>query len=155
MTIEGSRRKPTSVMPNSSAKSAASDEGADTAHNIGTPAMAAFWTSSNDADPRRGVSSRASGNFSSRNAQPMTLSTALWRPTSSRNASKLPSRSKSPRRVKPARLLEDLLGFAQPGGKCGEERRRDLERVVVHVELRARSRPRRSTPCHRVHTSWS
>src|SRR5713101_5171245 len=40
----GSRRKPTSVIPTSSANSTASDDGADTAHRIAMPAAAAFCT---------------------------------------------------------------------------------------------------------------
>ena len=46
-----SRRKPTSVVPISSASSTASDDGADTAARIGTPAAAAFCTISKLSRP--------------------------------------------------------------------------------------------------------
>ena len=42
--IRPSRRKPTSVMPASSASSAASVLGADTAASMGMPAIHAFWS---------------------------------------------------------------------------------------------------------------
>ena len=45
------RRNPTSVTPCSSARSAASEDGAETAASTGAPAIAAFCTSSKDARP--------------------------------------------------------------------------------------------------------
>ena len=49
--MELPRRNPTRVRPASSASSAASDDGADTAARTGMPAVTAFWTSSNEARP--------------------------------------------------------------------------------------------------------
>ena len=91
MFIERPRRKPTSVMPASSAISTASDDGADTATRAGTPAITAFWVSSNEARPETMSTVPAAGTFRVSRAWPRTLSTALCRPTSSRTASRVPS----------------------------------------------------------------
>ncbi len=85
------RRKPTSVTPCSAASSTASEDGADTAASTGTPAIAAFCTSSNDARPDTISTVPPSGTRPSSNAQPVALSTALCRPTSSRTTSGSPS----------------------------------------------------------------
>src|SRR4051794_2864752 len=45
------REKPTSVSPASTARSTASDDGAETAASTGAPAVHAFCTSSNEARP--------------------------------------------------------------------------------------------------------
>ena len=91
-----SRTKPQSVMRRSSASSTASDDGAPTATRIGQPATDAFCTSSKDSRPLTQRSRLSSGSSPSRNAQPTTLSIALWRPTSSRTHSSSPSAVKSP-----------------------------------------------------------
>ena len=71
----------------STASSAARLDGALTAANTGMPAMAAFWTSSNDALPETCSTVPFSGSIPARKAQPTTLSTALCLPTSSRRHS--------------------------------------------------------------------
>ena len=57
----------------------------------GQPATAAFWTSSNESRPLTQRTGRASGRRPSRNARPITLSIALWRPTSSRAQTSSPA----------------------------------------------------------------
>src|SRR5262249_26879676 len=76
------RTQPQSVTPRSVASSIASDDGAPTAARIGHPATAAFCTSSNESRPLTHSTLAASGRRPSPNAQPTTLSMALWRPTS-------------------------------------------------------------------------
>ena len=85
--MESPRRKPTSVIPTSSANSAASDDGADTAASTGMPAISAFCASSKLARLETISTVPVRGRRSSFSAQPITLSTALWRPTSSRSTS--------------------------------------------------------------------
>src|SRR6185312_4265536 len=72
--MEEPRRNPTSVIPISPASSTASDDGADTAASTGTPAIAAFCTSSNDARPDTISTVPAAGTRFSSNAQPRVLS---------------------------------------------------------------------------------
>ncbi len=69
--------------------------GAETAQTIGTPAARHFWRISKLLRPLTITTCPCSGSRPSMRAQPTSLSTALWRPTSSRNASSLPSASKS------------------------------------------------------------
>jgi hypothetical protein len=95
------RRNPISVMPCSSASSTASDDGADTAASTGMPAIAAFWTSSNDARPDTISTVPPSGTRPSNSAQPVALSTALCRPTSSRTTSSSPAAVKMPAACRP------------------------------------------------------
>ncbi len=95
------RRNPTSVSPSSAARSTASDEGAETAASNGIPAIAAFCTSSNDARPLTISAVPDSGTSPPRVAQPTTLSTALWRPTSSRRQRSFPSASNKPAACRP------------------------------------------------------
>ena len=76
-----------SVMPTSAANSAASDDGADTAASTGMPAIIAFWASSKLARLDTISTVPVSGSRFSFSAQPITLSTALCRPTSSRSTS--------------------------------------------------------------------
>jgi hypothetical protein len=90
-----------SVMPISAASSTASDDGADTAASTGTPAIAAFWTSSNEARPDTISTVPAAGTRFSSSAQPMALSTALWRPTSSRATRSSPSAVNRPAACRP------------------------------------------------------
>src|SRR5215207_4907549 len=89
------RRKPTRVMPVCSASSTARLEGALTAAIRGTPATAAFWTTSNEHRPETNSTRPVSGRRPSVAAHPITLSTALWRPTSSRTQSTPPSASQT------------------------------------------------------------
>ena len=63
---------------------------------IGQPATAAFWTSSNESLPLTHTISSASGRRPFANAQPTTLSRALWRPTSSRRQRSSPAGSHRP-----------------------------------------------------------
>jgi len=71
------RAKPISVWPPSRASRTASDDGAETAETIGTPARRAFWTISNDARPLTCSTQRDSGSRWWSSAAPTTLSTAL------------------------------------------------------------------------------
>ena len=89
------RRKPTSVSPISLARSTASDDGADTAASAGIPAITAFCTNSNDARPLTISVMPVSGSRPSPSAHPITLSTALCLPTSSRTHHRSPSASNS------------------------------------------------------------
>ena len=93
-------------MPDSSASSAASEDGADTAARTGSPAIRAFWVSSNDARPLTSSTHPASGSRPSRRAQPITLSTALCLPTSSRIASRAPAAVKIPAACRPPVLAK-------------------------------------------------
>src|SRR5262249_6778951 len=95
------RTKPHSVIPRSVASSTASDDGAPTATRTGQPATAAFCTSSNDSLPLTQSTSRPSGRRPAVNAQPITLSIALCRPTSSRRQTRLPSSAKRPVACRP------------------------------------------------------
>src|SRR5579864_6242286 len=96
-----SRRKPTRVMPADSASSTASDDGADTAASSGIPAISAFCASSNEARPDTMSRWERSGSRRSVAAQPITLSTALCRPTSSRRHTSAPESSNSPAACNP------------------------------------------------------
>ena len=78
---------PTSVSPVSVASCTARDDGADTATSIPIPAITAFCTSSNDALDEVSSARSLIGSSSARIAAPITLSTALCRPTSSRTRS--------------------------------------------------------------------
>jgi hypothetical protein len=88
-------------MPASSASSAASVLGADTAASSGIPAIQAFWVSSKLARPETSSTWPVSGNRPSRSAQPITLSTALCRPTSSRSTSRSPAAENRPAACRP------------------------------------------------------
>src|SRR5439155_44057 len=79
-----------SVMPNSRASDTARLLGAETAHTIGTPAIRDFWRISKLLRPLTITMCRLSGRRPPSSAQPTTLSSALWRPTSSRTASRCP-----------------------------------------------------------------
>ena len=79
------------MTPDWPARSTANDDGADTAASTGTPAITAFWVISNDARPLTSNTLPLNGIRPASTAQPITLSTALWRPTSSRTASTAPS----------------------------------------------------------------
>ena len=122
-------------MPTSRASSTASDDGADTAASTGMPAIAAFWVSSKLARPLTISTCPASGSRPARTPSPMTLSTALCRPTSSRSATSSPVGGEQAGRVQAAGLVEHLLRRAQPVG----QREQHLQR-----QPRARRRPRRT-----------
>ena len=96
-----SRTNPASVIPTRSASSTARVEGAPTAANTGTPATAAFCTSSNPARPLTHSTFPPSGNSPRISAAPSSLSTALCRPTSSRAAINSPDAVNSPAACKP------------------------------------------------------
>ena len=68
----------------SRANSIAKVEGAETDATIGIPPESAFCMISNEARPLTRRTCRSSGSYPSRNARPIVLSTALWRPMSSR-----------------------------------------------------------------------
>ena len=105
-------------MPDSPASSAARDEGADTAASTGSPAIRAFWVSSNDARPLTSSTHPASGSRPSRRAQPITLSTALCRPTSSRRASRVPPAVKSPAACRPPVLANTRWAARSRSGRA-------------------------------------
>ena len=65
------------------------------------PAIAAFWTSSNEARPDTIRTEPDTGTLPSRRAQPVALSTALWRPTSSRTTKGSPDVVKMPAAWRP------------------------------------------------------
>jgi len=98
---ERPRAKPQSVWPPSRASSIASVDGADTAQTIGMPARRAFWTISKEVRPLTCRMQFESGINRWSSAAPTTLSTALWRPTSSRATSNFPRPSKSPAACSP------------------------------------------------------
>jgi hypothetical protein len=79
------RRKPISVIPQRSAVATARLEGAPTAASSGTPAIEAFCTNSKLARPLTSIMESLKGVRYLIRAWPTNLSTALWRPTSSRN----------------------------------------------------------------------
>ena len=83
--------KPISVRPVAVASWTASDDGAETATSMPTPAMTAFCTSSNEARDEVSSARSAIGSSSASSAEPITLSIALCRPTSSRTRSIEPS----------------------------------------------------------------
>ena len=76
------------------------------------PPATAFWTSSNEARPLTARTCSRSGRRPARRAQPRTLSTALWRPTSSRRQRRSPVGGEQGCGVEAAGFGEDLLGFA-------------------------------------------
>ena len=108
-------------MLRSAASSTASEVGAPTPTRIGAPATAAFWTSSNDSRPLTHSTDPCSGSRPSSSARPITLSIALWRPTSSRTCSSSPSGVKSPVACRPP--VRAKVGLAQALGQVGEQRR--------------------------------
>ena len=108
-------------MPRSAARSTARLEGAPTAASTGQPATAAFWTSSNETRPLTQTRSSASGSSSFANAQPTTLSNALWRPTSSRRQTSSPVAVEESCRVQTAGRRERGLRLAQPLGQRRDE----------------------------------
>src|SRR5271166_6796967 len=91
-----SRTKPSSVIPHSRASSTARLDGAPTAPRTGTPAIAAFCTSSKLTRPLTSTRRSARGIRPARSSTPISLSRALWRPTSSRRQSSRPDASKRP-----------------------------------------------------------
>ena len=105
-------------MPDSSASSAASDEGADTAASMGSPAIRAFWVSSNDARPLTSSTHPASGSRPAWKAQPITLSTALCRPTSSRSTSRSPAAVKIPAACSPPVLANTRWASRSRSGRA-------------------------------------
>src|SRR5207237_9981946 len=90
-----SRANPISVIPVSLASSTASDEGAPTATTHAIPATAAFCTISNPPRPLTTRITSSNDRDSSTNA-PITLSTALCRPTSSATTSGSPAAENNP-----------------------------------------------------------
>ena len=74
------------------ARATARAEGALTAATVGKPAAQAFWRISKEARPLTKRHWSEAGRLSSRSILPTTLSTALWRPMSSRTISGSPFR---------------------------------------------------------------
>ena len=110
------------------ASSTASELGADTAASIGSPASTAFWVSSYDARPETTSTNSDSGSRSCRIAQPITLSTALCRPMSSRTQISDPS-AEQPGCVQPAGGRERPLLLPQQLRRGGDPRMRHPEVV--------------------------
>ena len=80
------------------------------------PAMTAFWVSSNDARPLTSRTVPVSGIRSFSSAQPMTLSTALCRPMSSRTTSMVPSASNSAAPCRPPVLAKTFCALRSWSG---------------------------------------
>ena len=128
------RRKPTSVRPVSSAREAASEEGADTAASTGTPIMTAFCASSNEARPLTSSTWPASGS----------------RPRAQRPAGHLihrvvPAhilaqheqgavRGEQAGRVQAAGAAEHALRVPEPVRQAGQHGRGDPDRIRGHIE---------------------
>src|ERR1700710_2419125 len=127
MFIERPRRKPTSVIPASSAISTASDDGADTAARAGTPAITAFWVSSNDARPETMSTVPAAGTPPVSRGEPRTLHTAVCRPPPRQQG---PVGGEQAGAVQPPGGVEHLLrgpqGVGQPEEHLGRQRHRVL-----------------------------
>ena len=100
----------------------ARSDGADTAHTIGMPATAAFWTISKLTRPETRRIRSQRGSSRARTREPMTLSRALWRPTSSRRAMSWPSVSKSPAAWRPP---------VRSKAACASRRRSGRPRITV------------------------
>ena len=100
------------------------------------PATAAFWTISNDARPLTCRIVPSAGTWPARYRSPTTLSTALWRPTSSRTASAVPDASNSPAAWRPP---------VRSNTACASRSRSGSE-----IRTRARPRARRATASHRT-----
>ena len=108
-----SRRKPTSVMPESAANSTARLEGAPTAATTGTLASRHFWTISKPARPLTSTMPSSRGSSFRNSAAPIILSTALWRPMSSRSRMSSPAASKSPAACRAPVSVEGILRRAE------------------------------------------
>ncbi len=145
-----------SVSPDDAASSTASDEGAETAARIGMPAITAFCTSSKLARPDTCSTDAAQ-------RQPVVQ----HRPADDLVDGVVPAdvfaqheqfagrRVEERGGVQSAGLVEDRLLRAQRVGEADEGR--GIHRHVVARRRRrpTPSRPRRSTPCRTVRTSWS
>ena len=90
------------------------------------------------------ITESPSGTRSSRRARPMTLSTALWRPTSSRTDQEPPGRVEQGRRVKATRPLEGLLSRGERGSERVQGVERDRDVAGDGLEVRCRWHPARS-----------
>ena len=93
-----------------------------------------------------------SGTFPSSSRLPISLSSALWRPTSSRRSSSCPSRSNSPAACSPPVRSNTRCAVAQDVGQRAEQRRarhREAlgDRRAGDLDLR------RSRPCRRRRSS--
>src|SRR5690606_5441432 len=87
------RANPARTRPARVAASMASDDGALTDTTAEKPAAHAFWMISKLVRPLTNRASCGAGSSSSSRSRPTTLSTALWRPMSSRTTSGSPPRS--------------------------------------------------------------
>src|SRR5713101_510875 len=121
------RRNPTSVSRSSRASCTARLDGAETDATTGMPATHAFWMISKPPRPLTIRTFSESGSFPASNAQPTTLSTALWRPTSSRSAAISPRVSNSPAACKPPVRPKIACASRRLSGRrhstCGSSRR--------------------------------
>ena len=136
------RRKPTRVIPTSAASSTASDDGADTAASTGMPAIAAFCVSSKLARPLTISTCPASGSRPWRTPSPITLSTALCRPTSSRRATSSPSTVNSPAACSPPVLSNTCWAARSRSGRASSVasgRRRSSPATSCRVLVRIAS----------------
>ncbi len=118
-------------MPAERARSTAELDAAPTATRTGIEARIAFCTISNPARPLTASIRFASGTSPRSRLQPITLSTALWRPTSSRRHEQLALDVEQTGAVQPAALVEQRLMLAQA-------RRQALDQRVVDRERRDR-----------------
>ena len=127
-------------MPAAAARSTARLDGAPTAATIGMPAAspsgpARSWRarSASARPPSPAASPRAA-------AGPTSLSTALWRPTSSCTATSAPSAREQRRGVQPARAIEGRLRRAQRARQPVDHR--GGRHAYAAAGEPARSRPR-------------
>ena len=129
------------------ASSTASDDGAPTATSTGHPATAAFWTSSNESRPlTHSTWDGEREQLASRNAQPTTLSIALWRPTSSRTHTSVSSRRRRARsRAAHRSPRTRAVRRAAAPGSHGDHVARNLERALdprrAHLDRLDRALP--------------
>src|SRR5439155_1239342 len=103
-----------------SASAIASADGAETPATVGIRAASAFCTISNEIRPDTSSACPDSGQRFSARLQPSTLSTALWRPTSSRAASSRPPASNSPAACSPPVRANPGCAPASNGGSGGK-----------------------------------
>ena len=149
-----SRTKPTSVCPNRSAVATARLDGADTAHDDRDPGDRGLLHDL-EAQPARHHQHRVARAAADRpiTAWPTSLSTALWRPTSSRSTRSSPSGVNEARGVQPAGRVEDASarrgGVSGRPSSDGRERRRDPAPPASQPTLDLR----RASPCRRSRSS--
>ena len=105
-----------SVSPKRRAASTARLDGAETAQTIGMPAVAAFWMISKLARPETRSTLLGSGRCPASSSEPISLSSALCRPTSSRRPISFPLVSNSAAACRPPVWSNRRCAFRSSGG---------------------------------------